>query len=254
MLLLALLSFNISKLQSARRLLHLFSAIQVPIAPVENIKLYYVGMFYNLFLPGGIGGDAYKVYYLHKRYGNTVKQLLAAVLLDRIAGAAILVCLALAFALFTDDLFSQLPEMAWWAALAGALCAIPALVLLIRKVFPGFRIVTGTTVTISFQVQMMQVVCALAILWSMGIQSHLLLYFSLFLVSSLAAMLPVSIGGVGLRELMFVYASMYLPIDEAASVALGLLFFLITCVSSLAGVVIKLPENKVIASADSADV
>ena len=25
----------------------------------ENLKINYIGMFYNIFLPGGIGGDVY---------------------------------------------------------------------------------------------------------------------------------------------------------------------------------------------------
>jgi glycosyltransferase 2 family protein len=31
-----------------------------------NIKVFWLGMFYNLFLPGGIGGDGYKVYIVNK--------------------------------------------------------------------------------------------------------------------------------------------------------------------------------------------
>ena len=35
------------------------------ISEKESLKLYYKGMFYNIMLPGGIGGDGYKGYYLH---------------------------------------------------------------------------------------------------------------------------------------------------------------------------------------------
>ena len=63
---LAALFFNISKIMSSLRIEHLLKVIKVSIERIENIKLCYVGMFYNLFLPGGIGGDGYKVYYLKK--------------------------------------------------------------------------------------------------------------------------------------------------------------------------------------------
>jgi len=32
-------------------------------------------MFYNLFLPGGIGGDGYKIYLLNKLSNKSIKSL-----------------------------------------------------------------------------------------------------------------------------------------------------------------------------------
>ncbi len=243
-LLLAFVAFNVSKFHSASRLLRLFAAINVPLAAMQNYALYYVGMFYNLFLPGGIGGDGYKVYWLHKQYGTSTKKLLSAVLLDRVAGAAILVCMALALALMAHELFLELPAYLWWLTLAGAVLSIPALAVLVKFAFPSFWSESVSLITWSVRVQLMQVVCAWLILRAIGVHDHQVLYFSLFLVSSLAAMLPVSFGGVGLRELMFLYAAQYLPIDGTAAVTLGLIFFLITAVSSFAGVFMKLPKKE----------
>lgn len=59
-LLVALLLFIFSKLVAAHRLLGFFHVLNVPIAKWDNLRLYALGMCYNLFLPGGIGGDAYK--------------------------------------------------------------------------------------------------------------------------------------------------------------------------------------------------
>ena len=58
-LLLALLFFNISKVFNAIRLNRFFKAIGIELSAMYNLKLYYLGMFYNLFLPGGIGGDGH---------------------------------------------------------------------------------------------------------------------------------------------------------------------------------------------------
>jgi hypothetical protein len=43
-------------------------------------------MFYNLFLPGAISGDAYKVVLLTRKYDVSYKKITAAVLLDRFSG------------------------------------------------------------------------------------------------------------------------------------------------------------------------
>ena len=62
------LLYALSKLLSAFRLNIYFRNIALFIPEWENIKLYWLGMFYNLFLPGAIGGDAYKVIILNKKY------------------------------------------------------------------------------------------------------------------------------------------------------------------------------------------
>lgn len=238
-LILAVVFFNLSKVISSGRLLALFRAIQVDISFAHNLRLYYVGMFYNLFLPGGIGGDGYKVYHLKKRGEATAKLLLAAVLLDRISGAALLAFLAMVLALFVPELF---PHRIWlYLDAIGALVAVPSLILLIRIAFKSFRKATGEAVGLSLLVQAAQLICAWCILRAYGVDDFYLMYFVLFLVSSIAAMLPVSFGGVGLRELVFLYAASILPIDETAAVALGLAFFLITAASSLIGVFLRLP-------------
>ena len=65
-LLLALPAFILSKIIAAIRLRIYFKNIELQLSQWQNIKLYWLGMFYNLFLPGSIGGDAYKVILLKK--------------------------------------------------------------------------------------------------------------------------------------------------------------------------------------------
>ncbi|MEP0712640.1 MAG: lysylphosphatidylglycerol synthase domain-containing protein, partial [Algoriphagus sp.] len=59
-------------------------------------------------------------------------------------------------------------------------------------------------------------------------------------LSSIVAVLPLTIGGVGARELVFVYAHTYAGIDEATAVAFSLIFFLITAMVSLTGSMIAI--------------
>src|SRR5215510_501734 len=85
-LLLAVLLLMLSKLFSAFRLNIYFRNIDIHLPEWKNIKLYWLGMFYNLFLPGSISGDAYKVVRLTKDYNVAYKKTTAAVLLDRFSG------------------------------------------------------------------------------------------------------------------------------------------------------------------------
>ena len=63
----ALVLFILSKLIAALRLNVFFRNHDISISEKENMKLYWLGMFYNIFLPGGVSGDAYKIYLLKKR-------------------------------------------------------------------------------------------------------------------------------------------------------------------------------------------
>lgn len=240
----AIVLFNLSKFFSAQRLLALFRAIGVAISGNYNLRLYYIGMFYNLFLPGGIGGDGYKIFHLNRKSATSKRVLLSAVLLDRISGAALLAFLALLIASFQESILVLFPS--FWTVLIyiGAVLAIPALVVLIRLAFAKFKSVTPRVISWSLFVQLAQLGCAWFILSAYGVDDHFAIYFVLFLVSSIAAMLPISFGGVGLRELVFLYASQELPIDETAAVALGLVFFLITALSSFIGVFLHLPDGE----------
>lgn len=238
----AFILFNISKVFSAFRLLALIRNLGIHIDHWYNLKLCYVGMFYNLFLPGSVGGDGYKVVHLKRRFEAKTKHLVAAVLIDRISGAAILLFLALAFALPLPTFFIELPAWTYPLAILALITCLPALALvmwmLFRTFWKSFYAVTGW----SFGVQLVQVLCAWAILLAFGVDSHFMIYFVLFLVSSLASMLPISFGGVGLRELVFLYASQYFPIEETPAIALGLMYFMVIAASSFIGIFVKLPE------------
>ena len=88
----------------------------------------------------------------------------------------------------------------------------------------------------SLLVQLSQLVCAYFILLSLGIDQQTVAYLFVFLVSSIVAVLPLTIGGVGARELVFILSHHHVGIDENSAVAFSLLFFLITAITSLSGI------------------
>jgi glycosyltransferase 2 family protein len=239
---LALILYNISKMISAVRLLGFFRIIGLRLSSGYNLRLYYLGMFYNLFLPGGIGGDAYKVYLLKRFYSIPVKHLLSAALLDRISGMFMLSAMAFLFALWSS--IPLLHDHSIVIIILGLLLSVPMLYLLFKVLFKKFMPVFLSSNLLSFGVQGLQVLCSLLILFSLGVHTHLADYLSLFLVSSVVAVIPFTIGGVGARELVFIFGYQYLPIDKNAAIAFTLLFFLITALSSLTGIFFNEKESK----------
>jgi glycosyltransferase 2 family protein len=82
----AVILYMISKCAASFRLNIYFKNINIRLSQISNLKLYWLGLFYNLFLPGSISGDAYKVIFLTKKFGVPYKKTTAAVILDRLTG------------------------------------------------------------------------------------------------------------------------------------------------------------------------
>jgi hypothetical protein len=68
-------------------------------------------------------------------------------------------------------------------------------------------------------------------------------YLLLFLVSSLVAMVPMTIGGAGAREITFLFGSKYLSIDPEKAVAIAFLFYLVSTFVSFLGIIFSLKTN-----------
>src|SRR5690554_4804537 len=239
----ASLLFVLSKIFSSFRLNYYFLDLGLKIPSLENLKLYGIGMFYNLFLPGGIGGDGYKVYLLNKSYKTPVKQLLQAVLLDRINGLAVLVFLMFLLMVWVR-VDVPFPVDTVVLGVIGMLLLAIFFYGMMRFFFPVFMGSVNITLIYSFLVQILQLVCAFYILKALDINTQIVEYQFVFLLSSIAAVLPLTIGGVGARELVFILSHEYMGIDENAAVAFSLLFFLITALTSLAGVFLKFRVDK----------
>lgn len=229
-----------SKVATAIRLNHYFANIHLLLSAWENWRLYLIGMFYNLFLPGGIGGDGYKVYLLNNQFKTPVKELLKASLLDRLGGLVAIVALLLTLL--------GLIELPWqgsatWTCkillLAAALGVIPAFWLLQKVLFSNFLPSFWQGIVWSFVGQLAQMASVFCLLLALGVQDNFLAYQAVFLLSSIVAVLPLTIGGVGARELVVVYAHSYAGIQETEAVAFSLLFFLISAAVSLSGAWIK---------------
>lgn len=235
-----------SKFLSAERLRLLFARVGVSIKFWPHLKLYWVGMYYNLFLPGGIGGDGYKVYLLNRLTSTPVKLLIQATLLDRLLGLLPLLFLLLLLAAWLlPSLWMEMPSLAGMASPSTATILLTVGILialgyvlghwLLRRLMPSFAPDYHRTVAQSLGVQMAQAFQVLALVAALGAEGSSEAYLLVFLVSSIVATIPFTIGGAGARELTFLYGArlFHLPVD--AAVAVSLLFYLITAFVSLTG-------------------
>ena len=229
----ALLLFIISKSIASVRLNSYFHQIGAPLSELQNGKLYLQGMFYNLFLPGGIGGDAYKGYRIQQDFSTGTKKVVASLLADRLSGLLMLFILACAIALFIEhSIFTSYS----WAFPILAVLALGIYWWVNKRYFPSLFPVFWKSILLSTGVQLAQLVAVFCILLAFEIAIDKSLYLFIFLVSSIVAVLPLTIGGIGSREVVFLYGALWLGLEEDVSVSISLVFLAITALVSFAGI------------------
>jgi uncharacterized membrane protein YbhN (UPF0104 family) len=230
-LFIALLFFILSKLLSAYRLNIYFRNIQLQLSEWKNIKLYWLGMFYNLFLPGAISGDAYKVILLNRRYKTSYKKTSAAVLLDRFSGVLALGVILSVYGVIVlhNYKYDVLLMAAAILAFAGFYFAI---LFLFKDFLPSFF----PTFFWALAVQFSQVICIYFIMLSLHLPLSQHEWIFIFLLAAVISVLPISLGGgLGTREVVFAEGARFFLLDPQTGVIISLLFYLLTVIGSVWG-------------------
>jgi uncharacterized membrane protein YbhN (UPF0104 family) len=228
-LFLAFLFFNASQIISALRVHYYLKMIEVKPIFKKQLMLYYVGMFYNMLLPGGIGGDAYKAYKFEQKYQKGYKKIIKALLIDRVSGLfAIFILLSILLTFSSFNFYLKFTFL-----------AVPVFVIILFLIhnhfFKEFKNITFKNLFLSIIIQLLQLLSFISILLSLGENNHIIDFSILFFISSLLSVIPVSIGGVGLRELTFLYGLEILGLNPAKGIVAAFLFFVITLISSAIG-------------------
>ena len=93
--------FGIIRWQLFLKMLHL----KIPLA--ETTRLFFIGAFFNQFLPGTTGGDVVRVLYLMKEHPEHRTAGFLSVAVDRLLAMLVLVAMGLAFAWGRAEWFAQ---------------------------------------------------------------------------------------------------------------------------------------------------
>jgi len=232
----AIIWFALSKFIAALRFNTLLRADDIHLGTMQNVKLYWLCMYYNLLLPGGISGDGYKIKVLMDHFKRPFKRLLTITLIDRVSGMIALGQLGFIMLYFIP--FAQ-PYRAW---------IIPAFIVSLLIIWQAYRFfklrnIWWLNTLQSIGVQGAQAIATLGLVFALGQQSHWADYLILFLVSSLVAMVPITIGGAGAREITFLYGSKYLAIDPEKAVAIAFLFYLVSTSVAFLGIIFSLRQT-----------
>ena len=231
LLFVALLFFILSKVLSAFRLNIYFRNIKLQLSEWKNIRLYWLGMFYNLFLPGAISGDAYKVVLLNRKYKTPYKKASAAVLLDRFSGVLALGVILSVYGVIVLHNYKYDVLLIFAAILAFA-----GFYFVIRFLFKDFLQSFFPTFLWALAVQLSQVICVYFIMLSLHLPLSQHEWIFIFLLAAVISVLPISLGGgLGTREVVFAEGARFFHLDPQTGVIISLLFYLLTVIGSVWG-------------------
>ena len=232
-ILLAVLLYIISQALSVFRLDYYFRDINLNISYTSNTRLYFLGMFYNTFVPGGVGGDAYKVYMLNKNYDNGIKKISQAVFLDKIIGLFTML-LIIVFLIY----FSNLTEypIIQYGSLIISLTGFIAVPYILGIIFPVHKKTFFNSMIYSIVLQLIQVGMLYFVLEALNIQpENFSIYLLIFLVSGILSI--ISFSGFGIREVVFMYAANRFNFDETLATSAAFIFSIITISISFIGII-----------------
>ena len=264
---LALIVYLLSQIFSAGRWMVLARPLGFRGSFREFVIHYLIGMFFNLFAPGTVGGDVSRVYYLARndkthwdKAGWAVSTVPAAVsvFMDRAVGMTALVWLgAIGLLLFpTYPVPSAIRSVTF--ALAVGLIVGGAAVPLLRRFLPedGHPIVVKLrfalrayrtqwsvipkAVVLSFLLHLVQAWIHVLLGWALQIEIPFSYSIILYPLVGTFAAIPISLNGIGLREGGYLFLLGLIGINTEKGVAFGLLLFLIVAVDSLIGGVLFL--------------
>lgn len=226
---------------------------------LQCFRWYYIGFFFNNFLPGSIGGDSMRIYYASKRLGASLA--FASVTVERFfAGIALIVTsvIGLVFINGIEQFFWHITIFGLIALLLYCLLFVGFFQNALIKLF-GDRLKAFYEMITVFQkdqqllsklffhsllFQISFVLVTDMLFRAFGLNVSFLVQLGFVSLISILTMLPISINGLGIREGAYVYLFSLVGVAETISVAVSILFFILVLIGTSAGALFWIFERK----------
>lgn len=227
----AFLVYGLSAFGGALQWSWLLQAAGIRAAGGEIRRLYFIGLFFNNFLPANVGGDAWKIVDLGRQEKRSLG-VFCATLLDRLLGLTALTLLAVLVLLAAAGYGISLPPQAWWLIpifflLGGGLAfllsrrlgrLLPAAARFVGWAGGAEKLarVTGefaryrervawlnAVLAFSVGVQFLRIATHVLVAWGLGFElggGQVGQLFVLIPLLAISLTLPITINGIGLRE------------------------------------------------------
>jgi hypothetical protein len=216
------------------------------VAPFFQLyRWYLVGMFFSIFLPGAIGGDVMRARYAAKGYGIGIKQVLMQIASERLFGlTALVIIFLIAFPMVNIKHSLMGPFSAVLACVLGVALFVAAKFLVSRKVPVSYGM-SGLLLLLSMLGQFADVLILFLLQRYFELSLPLEVFMLIMPVVFVATVLPVSMGGLGVREGVMVALLGAFGVNSSTAVVLALSVYLAKVLTGLLGALLfmSLPEK-----------
>jgi glycosyltransferase 2 family protein len=239
----------------------------VGLSVARVFRVFFIGQFFNSFLPGSCGGDVVRAYYVFRESPLKRTEAMSTVVADRGIGLLTLVgfsCLMLVWRLpyLYQDPRAQMAKWLMFALMIGTglvliilfrrnvfeqhplfqrLLAFGAVGIIIRRIYNAFYLYRSQPRTLIWAVVLsllnmagLTLACA-AFGQSLSLDVSLVDYFTLFPVITVLSAIPITPGALGLREGLFAELFAIIGTGFAAAVSLSLMVYMGGLLWSLLG-------------------
>jgi len=248
-----------------RALLLAYGAARVPrLAPL--VHLYFVGLFYNTYLPGGVGGDVVRGVITRRAFDGTgATAAVTVVLVERVLGLAALLAMVASVVAFAPP--PGLASLLGWAlagigAAVAAVASIPAARRLagfvpfarLRRMLEALPALRSRrhfllALAYSFGTQSTMALIGYTLLTALAPDFRLADAFAIVPLASATAFLPITVGGAGAREAAFVaLCTAATDMDETRAATAGLAMWTATLVVAGVGGLLQLLRPRLASS------
>jgi uncharacterized membrane protein YbhN (UPF0104 family) len=253
----ALALYLAGQVLSAIKWRRLAAAVGFRGSPPRFVVYYFIGMFFNAFGFGTVGGDVVRAFYLAGHDGRRGLAL-NTVVADRVSGLAVLLAIALgALVLFHHY---DLPAWIYWGVivLASALLGgwrllprvLPTLLprenrlrrLVEQDLAPYWnddRLLVDVG-ALSFLFHLSQIGVLMILTHALGLGVPWSYCFILGPLVNIMAAIPVSLNGLGVREGGYVFFLAHIGIARESAIAFALSWFAVVMLAGVAGGVVYL--------------
>jgi hypothetical protein len=214
-------------------------------------RINWISMFHGLLLPSSQGFDLLRIYHIERRHPDQRGLAGGTVLIERMLGLALLCVLSLSTLRFVADSQAFVPLASTVVAVTAATAAAMALVLSERthglyagrrfanpwldRVFAylsslhgaiakfPYRRVLASSLVLIVCFQLCTVASVYLLFRAYGYEIPLVQHVALYPAIAILSMVPITVGGLGVREGFFVY--FYSRLGVPADVAIGVSIF-----------------------------
>ncbi|MDO8261004.1 MAG: lysylphosphatidylglycerol synthase transmembrane domain-containing protein [Candidatus Magasanikbacteria bacterium] len=214
--------------------------------------LYFMGSFFNNFMPTSIGGDVFKVYKLGKKIGDTTNAF-SATFMERFTGVMALFLISSGALIYFLKFWGVVLFVAFWVGLIVGLFMLKFLstkIKLVKKVYDSLMFYKGQNKVLvialltSFIVQFATIFTQFFVFSALGV--HIPIFYALFMfpIIVLASFFIPSLNGMGVQDSLYIllfggatYISLFGGVSAGAAVALSasIIFHLSKLLVSLFG-------------------